>query len=58
MRHAIIAVLLLAALSGTAVAGPYEDAISAYERPRRLGGAGVKSRRGPCPRLDSRARVA
>ncbi len=32
MRHAIIAVLLLAALAGTAVAGPYEDAISAYER--------------------------
>ncbi len=32
MRHAIIAVLLLAALGGTAVAGPYEDAISAYER--------------------------
>ncbi len=32
MRHAIIAVLLLAALAGTAAAGPYEDAISAYER--------------------------
>ncbi len=32
MRHAIITVLLLAALAGTAVAGPYEDAISAYER--------------------------
>ncbi len=35
MRHAIIAVLAalpLAALAGTAVAGPYEDAISAYER--------------------------
>ncbi len=32
MRHAIIAVLLLAALAGTAVAGPIEDAVSAYER--------------------------
>ncbi len=32
MRHAIIAVLLLAALSGTAVAGPFEDAVSAHER--------------------------
>ncbi len=32
MRHAIIAVLLLAALAGTAVAGPFEDAVSAYER--------------------------
>ncbi len=32
MRHAFIAVLLLAALAGTAVAGPYEDAASAYER--------------------------
>ena len=32
MRHAIIAVLLLAAFSGTAVAGPFEDAVSAYER--------------------------
>ncbi len=32
MRHAIIAVLLLAALSGTAVAGPFEDAVSARER--------------------------
>ncbi len=32
MRHAIIAVLLLAALAGTAVAGPFEDAISAVER--------------------------
>ncbi len=35
MRHAIITVLaalLLAALAGTAVAGPFEDAISAYER--------------------------
>ncbi len=32
MRHAIIAVLLLAALAGTAVAGPLEDAFSAYER--------------------------
>ncbi len=32
MRHAIIAVLLLAALAGTAVAGPYEDAVSAHER--------------------------
>ena len=28
MRHAIIAVLLLAALAGTAVAGPSEDAVS------------------------------
>ncbi len=32
MRHAIIAVLLLAALAGTAVAEPYEDAVSAFER--------------------------
>ncbi len=32
MRPAIIAVLLLAALAGTAVAGPFEDAVSAYER--------------------------
>ncbi len=32
MRHAIIAVLLLTALAGTAVAGPFEDAVSAYER--------------------------
>ena len=32
MRRSIIAVLLLAALAETAVAGPYEDAISAYER--------------------------
>ncbi len=32
MRHATIAVLLLAALAGTAVAGPLEDAFSAYER--------------------------
>ena len=32
MRHAIIAVLLLAALAGTAVAGPYEDGVSAYQR--------------------------
>ncbi len=35
MRHAIIAVLaalLLAALAGTAVAGPFEDALSAHER--------------------------
>ncbi len=32
MRHAIIAVLLLAALAGTAVAGPSEDAYLAYER--------------------------
>ncbi len=35
MRHAIIAVLaalLLAALAGTAVAGPFEDGESAYER--------------------------
>ncbi len=32
MRHAIIAVLLLAALAGTAVAGPYEDGVSAYKR--------------------------
>ncbi len=32
MRHAILAVLLLAALAGTAVAGPFEDAVSAYER--------------------------
>ncbi len=32
MRHAIIAVLLLAALAGTAVAGPFEDAVSAHER--------------------------
>ncbi len=31
MRHAIIAMLLLAALAGTAVAGPYEDAVSAYK---------------------------
>ena len=31
MRHAIIAVLLLAALAGTAVAGPFEDGESAYE---------------------------
>ncbi len=28
MRHAIMAVLLLAALAGTAVAGPFEDAAS------------------------------
>ncbi len=32
MRHAIIAVLLLAALAGTAIAGQFEDAISAYKR--------------------------
>ncbi len=32
MRHAIIAVLLLAGLAGTAVAGPFEDAVSAYKR--------------------------
>ncbi len=35
MRHAIITVLaalLLAALAGTTVAGPYEDGVSAYER--------------------------
>ena len=32
MRHAIIAVLLLAALCGPAVAGPFEDAVSALER--------------------------
>ncbi len=35
MRHAIITVLaalLLAALAGTAVAGPYEDGVSAYHR--------------------------
>ncbi len=32
MRHAIIAVLLLAALAGTAVAGPFEDGESAYQR--------------------------
>ncbi len=32
MRHTIIAVLLLAALAGTAVAGPSEDPFSAYER--------------------------
>ncbi len=32
MRHAIIAVLLLAALAGTAIAGQFEDAISAHER--------------------------
>ncbi len=32
MRHAIIAVLLLAALAGTAIAGPFEDAVSAYKR--------------------------
>jgi len=32
MRHAIIAVLLLSAFAGTAVAGPFEDAVSAYER--------------------------
>ncbi len=32
MRHATIVVLLLAALAGTAVAGPFEDAVSAYER--------------------------
>ena len=32
MRHAIIAVLLLAALAGSAVAGPFEDAVSARER--------------------------
>ena len=32
MRHVFIAVLLLAALAGTAVAGPYEGAIAAYER--------------------------
>ncbi len=32
MRHAISAVLLLAALAGTAVAGPFEDAVLAVER--------------------------
>ncbi len=32
MRHAIIAVLLLAALAGPAVAGPFEDALAARER--------------------------
>ncbi len=32
MRHAIIAVLLLAALAGTAVAGPFEDGVLAYQR--------------------------
>ena len=32
MRHAIIAMLLFAALAGTAVAGPFEDAVSAVER--------------------------
>ncbi len=32
MRHATIIVLLLAALAGTAVAGPFEDAVSAYDR--------------------------
>ncbi len=32
MRHAIIAVFLLAALAGTAVAGPFDDAFSAHER--------------------------
>ena len=35
MRHTIIAVLaafLLTALAGTAVAGPFEDAVSAYDR--------------------------
>ena len=32
MRDAIIALLLLAALAGTAVAGPFEDAVSAHER--------------------------
>ncbi len=32
MRHAIIAVLLLAAIAGTAVAGPFEDAVSAVKR--------------------------
>ncbi len=32
MRHAIIAALMLAAFAGTAVAGPYEDAVSAVER--------------------------
>ncbi len=32
MRHAIIAVLLLAALAGTAVAGPIEDAVAALAR--------------------------
>ncbi len=32
MRHAIIAVLLLAAHAGTAVAGPDEDAVSAHKR--------------------------
>ncbi len=31
MRHAIIAVLLLAALGGAAVAGPIEDGESAYD---------------------------
>ncbi len=31
MRRAIIAVLLLAALAGKAVAGPFEDGESAYE---------------------------
>ncbi len=32
MRHAIIAVLLLVALAGTAAAGPFEDAVSAHQR--------------------------
>ncbi len=32
MRHATFAVLLLAALAGTAVAGPFEDAVSAHDR--------------------------
>ena len=32
MRHAIFAVILLAALAGTAVAGPLEDAFSAHKR--------------------------
>ncbi len=32
MRHAIIAVLLLSALAGTAVAGQFEDAIAAFQR--------------------------
>ena len=32
MRHAIIAVLLLAALAGTAIAGQFEDGESAYQR--------------------------
>ena len=32
VRHAIIAVLLLAALAGTAIAGQFEDGESAYQR--------------------------